>query len=120
VLLEQAIPEVSHAIYSSRDTILAETARQLKTMAGVLNKLQSDYQMLANGQIQLTGQFVHPVSAALQDNSISTTPITVLGTSPDSGPPTYTLVKACTVSEIWREWNKGILGGPAVKDLELK
>jgi hypothetical protein len=38
----------------------------------------------------------------------------------DVGPPVYTLIKACTVSEVWREWNEGILGGPAVKDLELK
>ena len=38
----------------------------------------------------------------------------------DIGLPAYTLVKARTVNEVWREWNEGILGGPAVKDLELK
>jgi hypothetical protein len=63
VLLAQAIPEVSLAIYSSRDTILAETTRQLNAMAGVLNRLQSDHQMLTSGQIRFTGQFIHPVSA---------------------------------------------------------
>ena len=65
VLLEQAIPEVSHAIYSSRDAILAETTRQLNTMVGVLNRLQSDHQMLTSGQIQFTSRFVHPVSTRL-------------------------------------------------------
>ena len=63
VLLEQAIPEVSHAIYSSRDAILAETTRQLNAIAGVLNKLQSDHQMLTSGQIPFTGRFIHPVSS---------------------------------------------------------
>ena len=55
MLLKQAILEVLYAIYSSRDTILAETTRQLNVIAKVLNKLQSDYQMLANSQVQLTG-----------------------------------------------------------------
>jgi len=66
VLLEQAIPEVSHAIYSSRDAILAETTKQLNAIAGVLNRLQSDYQMLTSGQIRFTSQFVHPVSARVK------------------------------------------------------
>jgi hypothetical protein len=63
VLLKQAIPGVSHAIYSSRDAILAETTKQLDAMAGVLNRLQLDHQMLTSGQIQFTSRFAHPVSA---------------------------------------------------------
>ena len=66
VLLEQAIPEVSHAIYSSRDAILAETTKQLNTISGVLNRLQSDYQMLTSSQIRFTSQFVYPVSARVK------------------------------------------------------
>jgi hypothetical protein len=122
VLLEQAIPEVSYAIYGSRDTILAETARQLNVMAMVLDKLQSDYQMLANSQIQLTGRFLPPTSLTVHEDS-STASITVLdstSTCLHAGLPAYTLVKARTVDEVWREWNEGILGGPAIKDLELK
>ena len=117
MLLEQAIPEVSHAIYSSRDAILAETTKQLNAIAGVLNRLQSDHEMLTSGQIQFTGRFAHSVSAA----SIEVPDATPRHSTPvDAGPPVYTLVKACTVSEVWREWNEGILGGPAIKDLELK
>ncbi len=122
MLLEQAIPEVSYAIYGSRDTILAETTRQLNIMAKVLNKLQSDYQMLANSQIQLTSRFLPPISPTAQEDS-STASITVLdstSTCLNTGPPAYALVKARTVNEVWREWNEGILDGPAVKDLELK
>jgi len=110
------MPEVSHAIYSSRDTILVETRRQLNVVAGLLSKLQSDYKMLASGQIQLTGRFVQPI---LQDDS-STNSIVISNTRSDVEPPVYTLIKARTVNEVWREWNEGILGGPAVKDLELK
>jgi hypothetical protein len=118
-LLEQAMLEVLYAIYSSRDAILAETTRQLNVVAKVLNRLQSDYKMLASGQIQLTGRFVHPILE--DDSSMASVMVsnTIL-TRPEIGPPIYTLVKAHTVSEVWREWNEGILGGPAIKNLELK
>jgi len=32
--------------------------------------------------------------------------------------PVYTLYKARTVGEVWREWDQGILGMPAVRELE--
>ena len=35
-----------------------------------------------------------------------------------AGPPAYTLFNARTVADVWREWEEGILGGPAVKNLE--
>jgi len=37
---------------------------------------------------------------------------------PTAGPPAYTLFAAKTVADAWREWDEGILGGPAVRDLE--
>ena len=33
-------------------------------------------------------------------------------------PPQYTLYAARTIHDIWREWEEGIAGGPALKDLE--
>ena len=35
-----------------------------------------------------------------------------------SGPPVYTLYAAKTLDDVWREWDSGILGGPALRDLE--
>jgi hypothetical protein len=34
------------------------------------------------------------------------------------GAPVYQLFAARTVADAWREWNEGIAGGPAVRDLE--
>jgi len=35
-----------------------------------------------------------------------------------SGPPVYVLYAAKTLDDVWREWDSGILGGPALRDLE--
>src|SRR5947207_15356982 len=38
--------------------------------------------------------------------------------STTSGPPMYILYAAKTLDDVWREWDSGILGRPALRDLE--
>src|SRR5436190_14299501 len=36
-----------------------------------------------------------------------------------SGPPVYILYTMKTLDNVWREWDSGILGRPALRDLEV-
>ena len=39
--------------------------------------------------------------------------------STTSGPPVYILYATKTMDDVWREWDSGILSGPALRDLEV-
>lgn len=49
----------------------------------------------------------------------SSAPISAGALAPTtSSPPVYVLYPAKTLDDVWREWDSGILGEPALRDLE--
>jgi hypothetical protein len=50
-----------------------------------------------------------PSSAPIRASALAST---------TSGPLVYVLYAAKTLDDVWREWDSGILGGPALTDLE--
>lgn len=119
-LLQQVLPQVSAAIYNSRDALLQQGARinaaVETTLDGRLAKLEGSVNCLINSQLGaaqlLAGQMQLPsFTLALQ-------PAATEPTTQPAGPPAYNFISARTVGDVWREYKEGIAGGPAVEELE--
>jgi hypothetical protein len=128
-------PEVAAHLSRVHNTLDKQSA----TWETKLDEIRHLVQGLANGQLQIS--FAGPVTAKFQ--GLDSTPEALSGALParpaaqmeaerqtdpgasaapslpgEGAPPVYTLMKAKTVEDVWREWDLGIAGGPAVKDLE--
>ena len=135
-LLQQVLPQVSAAIYDSRDVLLQQGARinaaVEATLDGRLAKLEGSVNCLINSQLGaaqlLAGQLSSTSARAAQPaGGQLQLPLFTLALQPaaaaepttqPTGPPAYNFISARTVGDVWREYKEGIAGGPAVEELE--
>jgi hypothetical protein len=135
-LLQQVLPQVSAAIYNSRDALLQQGARinaaVETTLDGRLAKLEGSVNCLINSQLGaaqllLAGQLnaagpgaAQPVAGQIQlpPFTLALQPAAAEPTTRPAGPPAYNFISARTVGDVWREYKEGIAGGPAVEELE--
>ncbi|KAI7847503.1 hypothetical protein BDC45DRAFT_575767 [Circinella umbellata] len=89
----------------------------LQQHVNVFNQAMGD---LANGRLIISVQWAPNSSAALNDSSVSATPLS--SSMPPRHPSTFQhlhlLSGVCTTQDLWRKWHDGLSGGPAIKDLE--
>jgi hypothetical protein len=138
-LLQQVLPQVSAAIYNSRDALLQQGARinaaVETTLDGRLAKLEGSVNCLINSQLGaaqlLAGQLDSANARAAQQPAGQTQlppfpfalTLQLAAAEPtaqptSTGPPVYNFISARTVGDVWREYKEGIAGGPAVEELE--
>jgi Transcriptional activator of glycolytic enzymes len=133
-LLQQVLPQIPAAIYSSRDALLQQGARLeglVRTVLdGRLARLEGNVNCLINNQLGAAQQLAEQLQligiGATQQAAIQGTlqPVALqpaAAIEPMLGaasPPAYTFINAQTVTDVWREYKEGIAGGPAVEQLE--
>jgi hypothetical protein len=135
LLLQRALPELSNALQSSREALLRNSQRLAARLEGQLQGLQGSLDALLQGRVPLTftGYFgagpapaaapvLTPVLAAAPAPVLASTP---LASSPGAGgaaapelPVVAALARAFTVKDVWREWQEGFAGRPAIRELE--
>jgi hypothetical protein len=114
-LLQQAVPELSNALYTSREAILQHQLKlhgQLQVQLAQLDHIKAGLHAFLSGDLSLTVQStVHfggePSAAAL---AIATAPATASVAQPLSkgsalgpAPPPFTLLDLRTAADVWRE-----------------
>lgn len=135
LLLQRALPELSSVLESSREAILQNTQRLVGWLEGRLRNLQGSLDALLHGEVPITttvtavtsyfgtgppgpGAAVPvpppaPVAVAAAVAAPSPSPFT------EPGLPAITaLARVYTVKDAWREWQEGLAGRPAIRELE--
>jgi hypothetical protein len=136
LLLQRALPELSGVLESSREAILQNTQRLVGRLEGRLASQlpgpQGSPDALLHGQVPMTT--VTSVTSYFGTGppgaSTSTAPVAVPAPAPlapvlapagpvEPGPPVSTgLARVYTVTDAWREWQEGLAGRPAIRELE--
>jgi len=137
LLLQRALPELSGVLESSREAVLQNSQRLANRLESKLQGIQDSVDALLQGHVPITftgyfgtGPVASPVVPIGQD-AVPTPVPTALSTSasvnvnasvsPGAGVPIVTaLTRAFTVKDVWREWQEGIAGQPAIRELEEK
>jgi hypothetical protein len=136
LLLEQVLPEVSHAVYNSRDSLHHQAQHlhaalrvQLSALVAQVNNVAaiatSFSQLTSGGQLPLTIQFGHPPSssvgvAAAPEGLAVPAPLAQprQPAEPAQLPPAFELLPLHTIGDLWTAWKEGIGGQQAVEALE--
>jgi hypothetical protein len=137
LLLQRALPELSSVLESSREAILQNTQRLVGRLEGrlegQLRSLQSSLDALLHGEVPVTTT-VTSVTSYFSTGPpgppgpglappIPTPVATASAPPPDPfiepGLPAITaLARVYTVKDAWREWQEGLAGRPAIRELE--
>ena len=124
LLLQQAVPELTNVLYSTREAVLQQGTRHHEALRTEIAELKASVNAIASGQIPLQicgiGYFGPDPTAAVQmppslpdkPDAAAESPATL------DQLPAYTLMDLRTVADAWREWKEGIAGFPAVEQLE--
>jgi hypothetical protein len=129
LLLQRALPEISTALESSRDAILQNSNRLAngieRRLEGRLCHIEESLNALLQGRIpiNLVGYFRQPEAEAEAEVAAAAAAATqpAVTATAAAGVPTFAaLAKALTIKDIWKEWNGGFAGRPAVRELEEK
>jgi len=125
LLLQRALPELSSVLQSSREAILQNSQRLAARLEEKVQGLQASLDALLHGQVPVTftGYLGSgPAPVAVPVTAIQATIAVPAATAPlGQGPPIYAaLATVYTVKDAWREWQEGLAGRPAVRELEEK
>ncbi len=141
LLLQRALPELSGVLQSTREAILQNTQHLVGRLEGRLKSqlqgLQGSLDALLHGQVPITtvtsvtSYFgTEPPGASTAPAPAPPAPVPALApalatpmrapASPaEPGPPVSTgLARVYTVKDAWREWQEGLAGQPAIRELE--
>jgi len=140
LLLQRALPELSSVLESSREAVLRsvqrlanEQATALQAQAATLQALQAQLDRVLHVPITFTlggGPLAAPAAppaivpvpaAAIGRPIAAAATVATPATSDATGPPILTaLARVFTVKDAWREWQEGLAGQPALRELEAR
>jgi hypothetical protein len=145
LLLQRALPELSGVLESSREAVLQSVRRLANQQAAALQAQAATLQALQAQQAQLEKVLRAPITFTLGDElagapaappaampaamlaaAAAAAPAPAPAAAPAAGllpasPPTMTaLARVFTVKEVWREWQEGLAGQPALRELEAQ
>jgi Centromere DNA-binding protein complex CBF3 subunit, domain 2/Transcriptional activator of glycolytic enzymes len=145
LLLQRALPELSSVLESSREAVLRSVQRlanqqaaALQAQAATLQALQAQLERVLHTPITFTlgGGPVAALPVPAASLAVMPLPAVPLGPAVVGGPvaaaaatataatdaaglPTLTaLARVFTVKDAWREWQEGLAGRPALRELE--
>ncbi|PMD14622.1 hypothetical protein NA56DRAFT_734929 [Hyaloscypha hepaticicola] len=147
LLLQHALPELSGVLESSREAVLRSVQRlanqqaaALQVQAATLQALQAQLERVLHTPITFTlgggpgaalpapaaSPAVMPLPAAPLGPAAVGGPVAAAAAAAAAtaatdaaGPPTLTaLARVFTVKDAWREWQEGLAGRPALRELE--
>ena len=139
LLLQRALPELSSVLESSREAVLRSVQRlanqqaaALQAQAATLQALQAQLDRVLHVPITFTlgggplaapaaPPAIVPVPAAIGRPVAAAAAAATPATSDAAGPPILTaLARVFTVKDAWREWQEGLAGQPALRELEAR
>jgi hypothetical protein len=144
LLLQRALPELSGVLESSRAALLQNSQRLANRLESRLQGIQDSIDALFQGRmpVTFTGYFgagpgpaapaAPAASARVGQDAMPPVPVPAhialsprasvsRGPDADSSMPVLaTLARAFTVKDVWREWQEGLAGQPAIRELEEK
>ncbi|KAJ0129218.1 hypothetical protein HZ326_27681, partial [Fusarium oxysporum f. sp. albedinis] len=111
LLVQRALPELSGVLETTREAVLQNSQRLAIRLEARLEGIQGGLDALLQGKVPIT---VSPLPATLGPGQQSLAPEPL---APDM-PVVAALAKVFTVRDVWKEWEEGIAGQPAVRVLE--
>jgi hypothetical protein len=145
LLLQRALPELSSVLESSREAVLRSVQRlanqqavALQAQAATLQALQAQLERVLHTPITFTlgggpvtalpgpaaSPAVMPLLAAPLGPAVVGGPVAVAAATAATdaaSPPTLTaLARVFTVKDAWREWQEGLAGRLALRELEAR
>ncbi|KAF6527764.1 hypothetical protein HZS61_008066 [Fusarium oxysporum f. sp. conglutinans] len=129
LLVQRALPELSGVLESTREAVLQNSQRLAIRLEARLEGIQDGLDALLQGKVPVTftGHFgAGPAVALAPAPAPSTAPTLNFNTAPAPAPEppvpgmpvVAALAKVFTVRDVWKEWEEGIAGQPAVRVLE--
>ncbi|KAF5988483.1 high-osmolarity-induced transcription protein 1 [Fusarium bulbicola] len=113
LLVQRALPELSSVLESTRETILQNSQRLAIRLEARLEGIQDSLDALLQGKVPVTftGHFEAGPAVSLAPAPAPEPPVPGM-------PVVAALAKVFTVRDVWKEWEEGIAGQPAVRVLE--
>ncbi|KAH7471459.1 hypothetical protein FOMA001_g13568 [Fusarium oxysporum f. sp. matthiolae] len=129
LLVQRALPELSGVLESTREAVLQNSQRLAIRLEARLEGIQGGLDALLQGKVPVTftGHFgAGPAVSLAPAPAPSTAPTLNFNTAPAPAPEppvpgmpvVAALAKVFTVRDVWKEWEEGIAGQPAVRVLE--
>jgi hypothetical protein len=127
LLVQRALPELSGVLESTREALLQNSQRLAIRLEARLEGIQGGLDALLQGKVPITftgyfgaGPAVAPAPATAPTLNLNTAPAPAPAAEPLApGTPVVTaLARVFTVGDVWKEWEEGIAGRPAVRVLE--
>ncbi|KAJ9419092.1 hypothetical protein QL093DRAFT_2353957 [Fusarium oxysporum] len=129
LLVQCALPELSGVLESTREAVLQNSQRLAIRLEAQLEGIQDGLDALLQGKVPVTftGHFgAGPAVSLAPAPAPSTAPTLNFNTAPAPAPEppvpgmpvVAALAKVFTVRDVWKEWEEGIAGQPAVRVLE--
>ncbi|RKK30564.1 hypothetical protein BFJ67_g15682, partial [Fusarium oxysporum f. sp. cepae] len=129
LLVQRALPELSGVLESTREALLQNSQRLAIRLEARLEGIQGGLDSLLQGKVPITftGHFgAGPAVSLAPAPAPSTAPTLNFNAAPAPAPEppvpgmpvVAALVKVFTVLDVWKEWEEGIAGQPAVRVLE--
>ncbi|KAH7472031.1 hypothetical protein FOMA001_g13641 [Fusarium oxysporum f. sp. matthiolae] len=129
LLVQRALPELSGVLESTREAVLQNSQRLAIRLEARLEGIQDGLDALLQGKVPVTftGHFgAGPAVSLAPAPAPSTAPTLNFNTAPAPAPEppvpgmpvVAALAKVFTVRDVWKEWEEGIAGQPAVRVLE--
>ena len=126
LLLQRALPELSGVLESSREAVLQNSQRLANRLESKLQGIQASVDALLQGRVPVTftGYFGAGPAAPCEPARTASSPRAGASGGVDAGaaglPIVVALARAFTVKDVWREWQEGLAGQPAIRELEEK
>ncbi|KAM5344531.1 hypothetical protein ACJ41O_013067 [Fusarium nematophilum] len=126
LLVRRALPELSGVLESTREALLQNSQRLAIRLEARLEGIQGGLDALLQGKVPITftgyfeaGPAVAPSPATAPTLNLNTAPAQAPAAEPLApGPVVTALARVFTVGDVWKEWEEGIAGQPAVRVLE--
>ncbi|KAJ9413543.1 transcriptional activator of glycolytic enzymes-domain-containing protein [Fusarium oxysporum] len=113
LLVQRALPELSGVLESTREAVLQNSQRLAIRLEARLEGIQGGLDALLQGKVPVTftGHFGAGPAVSLAPAPAPEPPVPGM-------PVVAALAKVFTVRDVWKEWEEGIAGQPAVRVLE--
>ncbi|KAF6524742.1 hypothetical protein HZS61_010537 [Fusarium oxysporum f. sp. conglutinans] len=129
LLVQRALPELSGVLESTREAVLQNSQRLAIRLEARVEGIQDGLDALLQGKVPVTftGHFGAGPAVSLAPAPAPSTAPTLnfnMAPAPAPEPPVpgmpvvAALAKVFTVRDVWKEWEEGIAGQPAVRVLE--
>ncbi|RKK08421.1 hypothetical protein BFJ66_g16708 [Fusarium oxysporum f. sp. cepae] len=129
LLVQRALPELSGVLESTREAVLQNSQRLAIRLEARLEGIQGGFDALLQSKVPITftGHFGPGPAVSLAPSiaptlNFNTAPAPAPALAPEplapDMPVVTALAKVFTVRDVWKEWEEGIAGQPAVRVLE--